>query len=110
MTDSSEDSTLTLKEAAALLRVSYSTVYSHREDLGFFQVGSIWRVWRSRLMALGTADPRVLENKAVKKAPAKTVETQEIIPPYFTEMTQRQIQEELDRLLNQPRKSRKSPR
>lgn len=36
---------LTLKDAAALLGVNYSTVYEHRRDLGFFQIGNQWRVW-----------------------------------------------------------------
>lgn len=40
---------LTLKMAADLLGVSYATVYSHREELGFFQIGSVWRVWPSIL-------------------------------------------------------------
>jgi hypothetical protein len=46
---------LTLKMAADLLKVSYATVYARREELGFFQIGSVWRVWpdtlRSRLAA-----------------------------------------------------------
>jgi excisionase family DNA binding protein len=40
---------LTLKEAAALLGVSYSTVYTHTRDLGFFQIGNQWRVWPDTL-------------------------------------------------------------
>jgi excisionase family DNA binding protein len=36
---------LTLKDAAELLGVSYSTVYAHKEDLGFFKIGNQWRVW-----------------------------------------------------------------
>ena len=40
---------LTLKEAAALLGVSYSTVYAHKLDMGFFQVGNQWRIWPDRL-------------------------------------------------------------
>lgn len=40
---------LTLKEAAALLGVSYSTVYAHKRDMGFFQVGNQWRIWPARL-------------------------------------------------------------
>ena len=42
---------LTLKEAAALLGVSYSTVYAHKLDMGFFQVGNQWRIWPERLKA-----------------------------------------------------------
>ncbi|MCO1343393.1 helix-turn-helix domain-containing protein [Burkholderia multivorans] len=45
---------LTLKEAAELLRVSYSTVYAHKESLGFFKVGGAWRVWPETLRDLGS--------------------------------------------------------
>lgn len=40
---------LTLKMAAELLKVSYGTVYERREELGFFQIGSVWRVWPATL-------------------------------------------------------------
>ncbi|MGZ0008655.1 helix-turn-helix domain-containing protein [Burkholderia gladioli] len=40
---------LTLQEAADLLSVSYSTVYSRKNELGFFKIGGIWRVWLSDL-------------------------------------------------------------
>ncbi|WP_372585108.1 helix-turn-helix domain-containing protein [Burkholderia cenocepacia] len=36
---------LTLKEAAELLAVSYSTVYANRKSLGFFKIGGVWRIW-----------------------------------------------------------------
>lgn len=59
---------MTLKEAAALLRVSYGTVYARREELGFFQIGSVWRIWPEKLMA-ATQDYN-------KRRPART-ETEE---------------------------------
>jgi|GEM_PF-1046095 len=40
---------LTLKMAAELLGVSYGTIYERRDELGFFQIGSVWRVWPSTL-------------------------------------------------------------
>lgn len=40
---------LTLKEAAELLGVSYSTVYAHKAQMGFFQIGNQWRVWPEKL-------------------------------------------------------------
>jgi excisionase family DNA binding protein len=43
------DRALSLKEAAALLGLSYSTVYAHKLEMGFFQVGNQWRVWPDRL-------------------------------------------------------------
>ncbi|WP_156429741.1 helix-turn-helix domain-containing protein [Burkholderia sp. FL-7-2-10-S1-D7] len=36
---------LTLKEAADLLAVSYSTIYANPRALGFFKVGGVWRIW-----------------------------------------------------------------
>ncbi|MGQ7939157.1 helix-turn-helix domain-containing protein [Paraburkholderia sp. D1E] len=47
---------LTLKEVADLLGVSYSTVYAHKEKLGFFQVGNQWRVWPDMLRERSLAD------------------------------------------------------
>ncbi|MFP3624576.1 hypothetical protein, partial [Burkholderia sp. SIMBA_051] len=38
-----------IREAAALLQVSYGTVYTHKIALGFFQIGSVWRVWPEKL-------------------------------------------------------------
>lgn len=43
------DKALSLKEAAALLGVSYSTVYTHKEEMGFFQIGNQWRIWPEKL-------------------------------------------------------------
>ena len=44
------DKALTLKEAANLLGISYSTIFSKREQLGFRLPGSrVWRIWRSSL-------------------------------------------------------------
>lgn len=40
---------LSLKEAAELLGVSYSTVYTHKEEMGFFQIGNQWRIWPDKL-------------------------------------------------------------
>jgi excisionase family DNA binding protein len=106
MTDSSEDSTLTLKEAAALLRVSYSTAYAHREELGFFQVGSIWRVWRSRLTSMGGKSVSA-PVKETAKAPTIDKNKSGDIASWIDGMTPKQIEEEFDRLVNPPKKSRK---
>jgi excisionase family DNA binding protein len=43
------DRALSIKEAAQLLRVSYGTVYAHKEQLGFFRIGAAWRVWPTTL-------------------------------------------------------------
>jgi excisionase family DNA binding protein len=48
---------LTLKEAAALLGVSYSTVYAHKEEMGFFQIGNQWRIWPDKLKLATAYNP-----------------------------------------------------
>jgi excisionase family DNA binding protein len=105
MTDSSEDTTLTLKEAAALLRVSYSTVYAHREKLGFFQVGSTWRVWRSRLTSMGGKSGSA-HIKKTAKAPTTDENKSGEIASWIDGMTPKQIEEEFERLVNPLKKSR----
>jgi excisionase family DNA binding protein len=50
-----------LREAAQLLSVSYSTVYEHRCELGFFQIGNQWRIW-----------PETLRENLEKQAEKKT--------------------------------------
>ncbi|TAM08299.1 MAG: hypothetical protein EPN70_00730 [Paraburkholderia sp.] len=42
---------LSVKEAAALLSVSYRTAFEHKASLGFFRVGAAWRVWPEDLKA-----------------------------------------------------------
>ncbi|MFM0020882.1 helix-turn-helix domain-containing protein [Paraburkholderia azotifigens] len=54
---------LTLKDVAELLSVSYNTVYSRKEELGFFQVGSVWRVWPDVLQQK-LAEPRKKRERA----------------------------------------------
>ncbi|WP_336597187.1 helix-turn-helix domain-containing protein [Paraburkholderia bengalensis] len=59
------DRAITLREAAALLRVSYNTVYARREELGFFQIGSVWRIWPDDLKA-------AVREEYNKRRPART--------------------------------------
>jgi len=56
---------ITLREAADLLRVSYGTVYARREELGFFQIGSVWRIWPDDLKA-------AVREEYNKRRPART--------------------------------------
>ncbi|MCA8249141.1 helix-turn-helix domain-containing protein [Burkholderia multivorans] len=49
---------LSIKEAAELLGVSYSTVYAHVRELGFFRVGAAWRVWPENLKQLSSYNQR----------------------------------------------------
>ena len=61
---------ITLREAAALLRVSYGTVYARREELGFFQIGSVWRIWPDDLKA-------AVREEYNKRRPARTEQEKE---------------------------------
>jgi hypothetical protein len=48
-----QETAITLQEAADRLHLSYSTVFAHREKIGFRLPGSrVWRVWPSELAAL----------------------------------------------------------
>ena len=51
---------LSIQQAAALLNVSYATVFAHKRNLGFFQVGRVWRVTLDELKAAtsGSAEQR----------------------------------------------------
>jgi hypothetical protein len=62
---------LMLKEAAALLGVRYGIVYARREELGFFQIGSVWRVRQDDLR-------RRLSAKSEEKSPTRS--TAPLIP------------------------------
>ncbi|WP_091996157.1 helix-turn-helix domain-containing protein [Paraburkholderia lycopersici] len=48
---------LGLRKVAELLGVSYTTVYVHKEKLGFFQVGNQWRVWPEKLKEMTSGSP-----------------------------------------------------
>ncbi|CAM2189992.1 Excisionase family DNA binding protein [Paraburkholderia sacchari] len=92
---------LTLKEAAALLHVSYWTVHAHRESLGFFKVGGAWRVWPEVLReATGRgASARPVQNEQeIEPCPSKSVKGR----PSTTSISARQAASELDKLLAQP--------
>ncbi|MGF6604845.1 hypothetical protein P3T23_009601 [Paraburkholderia sp. GAS448] len=65
-----------IKEAAALLQVSYGTVYAHKEALGFFQIGSVWRVWPEKL--------RQTTSDYNKRRPAQTEQEKQQCPSEST--------------------------
>ncbi|WP_432757122.1 helix-turn-helix domain-containing protein [Burkholderia cenocepacia] len=95
---------LTLKEAAALLGVSYATVYAHKVDMGFFRIGRQWRIWPEKLKTTteyNSCRPARTEPKEKKchsvSATARTSGTL---------TSARQVASELDNLLARPTKRR----
>lgn len=101
---------LDLKEAAALLAVSYSTVYAHRKALGFFQIGNQWRIWPETLREMtergaATESPTALEPTRSSGAakPASLHELPDSVRAASAE-------KELDELLGRPIKKRTANR
>ncbi|CAM2193251.1 DNA-binding protein [Paraburkholderia kururiensis] len=102
-------SALTLKEAATLLSVSYSTVYEHRKRLGFFQIGNQWRVWPDTLrerLASTPAQDRSDEHDARIASTAKLPSPRRRPDADYVRRTPEEAEAELDRLLAKPRKKR----
>lgn len=93
------EKTLTLKMAADLLAVSYSTVYAHKEEMGFFQIGNQWRVWPETLRARLAAKQ---EEKANQRSRAAIPACKGA--PRSPELTAHAVKAraELDRLLAKP--------
>ncbi|WP_407946163.1 helix-turn-helix domain-containing protein [Paraburkholderia nemoris] len=95
---------LSLKEAAALLGVSYSTVYAHKEEMGFFQIGNQWRIWPGSLKSAteyNSNRPARTEQENTKcqsvSAKART---------FGTSTSAHRVENELDRLLERPTERR----
>lgn len=87
---------LTLRLAAELLGVSYGTVYAHREALGFFQIGAVWRVWPDTLrMRLGAKQ----EEKARSRGKAATPAFKGSPPSYAPSLDAQKAAKELTDLL-----------
>ncbi|WP_416365446.1 helix-turn-helix domain-containing protein [Paraburkholderia terrae] len=66
---------LSLKEAAALLGVSYRTVYEHKREMGFFKVGAQWRVWPDSLKNLSYTSQRPAREEKTKAWPSSNAQT-----------------------------------
>lgn len=98
------DRALTLKEAAALLGVSYSTVYAHRLEMGFFQVGNQWRIWPDRLKVATEYNP----NRPARTDPrSKKCQSENAkVRTSGTSISARQAANELDSLLVRPTERR----
>ncbi len=53
---------LTLREAANLLNVSYSTIFGYRRELGFqLRARGAWRIWPSRLAVFSEKNNNVTQ-------------------------------------------------
>ena len=105
-TESTMAKALTLKQAAELLSVSYSTVYEHKTEMGFFQIGNQWRVWPSTLKARLAAKQEEKRHPggAMKIPMSDSRAHAHALPPNALK-----VQRELDRLLAKrfPRADRK---
>jgi excisionase family DNA binding protein len=102
--DTSPRNALTLKEAAAMLNVSYATIYALRVDMGFFQIGKQWRIWPEKLKTVteyNSSRPARTEPKE-KKWHSVSATAQ----PPGTLTSARQVASELDNLLARPTKRR----
>ena len=109
MDSPSNETALTLQEAAARLNLSYSTVFAQRERIGFRLPGSrVWRVWPSRLAELGQKSNN-LTRLAVRVGGVDECQSANTpIPASGGSIYARQAASELDVLLGQ--KTARPPR
>jgi excisionase family DNA binding protein len=91
---------LTLKEAAALLGVSYSTVYAHKEEMGFFQIGNQWRIWPDKLKFATEYNPNRPARTETRSKKCQSEGAKARTSGTLT--SARQVESELDRLLERP--------
>ncbi|CAM2158915.1 hypothetical protein PT2222_50009 [Paraburkholderia tropica] len=97
-----DERALTLQEVADLLHVSRRTVYEHRDELGFFQVGSAWRVWPEKLREAttnaGAAKPAREVEQLIERPNARQINAS---------LSARNAASELDKLLAQRAKKKR---
>lgn len=92
------DRALNLREAAALLGISYATAYAHRKQLGFFQVGSVWRVWPEKLRE--ATNQHASDQSAQKEQESMPCQSENVRAlTRGTSISARQAVVELDKLL-----------
>ncbi|MGU7780487.1 helix-turn-helix domain-containing protein [Burkholderia sp. PU8-34] len=104
MTTIPADRALSLKEAAELLGLSYSTVYAHKKELGFFQIGSQWRIWPEKLKFSTEYNP---SRPARTESRSKTWQSESAkARTSGTSTSARQAAAELDNLLARPTERR----
>ncbi|WP_390680199.1 helix-turn-helix domain-containing protein [Burkholderia anthina] len=91
---------LTLKEAAELLAVSYSTVYANRQALGFFKIGGVWRIWpeilKSKSSGYNADRPARAEGKENFQCPSESAAAS------ITSISVRQAEKEYAALVGLP--------
>ncbi|MGQ7937316.1 helix-turn-helix domain-containing protein [Paraburkholderia sp. D1E] len=92
------DRAISLREAAALLRVSYGTVYARRRELGFFQIGSVWRIWPEKLKEV-TQDYNKRRPAQTEREETSCLSESAKAPTPGMLISARQAEAELDRLL-----------
>ncbi|MBN3850139.1 hypothetical protein G3N58_25445 [Paraburkholderia sp. Ac-20342] len=95
---------LDLREAAALLGVSYGTVYAHKLEMGFFQIGNQWRVWPDKLKEMtsgSTAGPPVST-----ESPSRQQDEAARTPAPQLPMSARKAAAEFEKLLAEHRRGR----
>ncbi|AMU17530.1 hypothetical protein WI29_34175 [Burkholderia ubonensis] len=100
------DRALNLKEAAALLGISYATAYAHRKELGFFQIGSVWRIWPEKLKQATeryNSDRPAQDNQEHASWRSESAKS----PTSGTSISANQAAAELDRLLARPTERRR---
>ncbi|MFD1558293.1 helix-turn-helix domain-containing protein [Paraburkholderia silviterrae] len=90
---------LSLKEAAALLGVCYSTLYTHKEEMGFFKVGGQWRIWPDKLKGATEYNPDRPARTEPRSEKCQSVSAK--APTFGTLISARQAAAEFDKVLEQ---------
>ncbi|QUN42430.1 hypothetical protein KEH56_24320 [Burkholderia cenocepacia] len=90
---------LSLKEAADLLSLSYSTVFENRRALGFFQVGRQWRIWPETLREEMGRRTKKLSSTDIGIDPSLPPDWIPPLRPQTLSPSARQAEKELDALL-----------
>jgi hypothetical protein len=96
------ETALTLREAAKLLNLAYSTVFAKRKEIGFRLPGSrVWRVWPSRLAEFDKPRDNVirLSVRVGKEEPCPSAKIKPLVSISSTSALQ--AAKELDDLLKQ---------
>lgn len=93
---------LSIQQVADLLNVSYATVFAQKRNLGFFQVGRVWRVTLEELKAAisGPAEPQSTPEKRDERPNGRVADPRS---PYQSPSA-RQAVREFDALVKSRRK------
>jgi hypothetical protein len=99
-----------LRQAAALLGVSYGTVYAHKEKLGFFQVGASWRIWPDRLREAQSRTIEFAHVEVSKPSLHRPNDNAPRSPIHDAPVSARKAAAELDKIISQIREKRSKKR